>query len=431
MTVKRMVIVGGGAGGLALASKLGRKLGKRKKLDICLIDKSPIHIWKPKLHEVAVGAVDRSLDGLLYRDHGLKNGYRFMRGEVTGCDVEANKLQLAPVFAEDGELLLAEREVSYDYLVFALGSVSNTFGTPGALDNCILLDNLHNAELFHQKLLDALLQLSESEDKKLGIGIVGAGATGVELAAELFHVIDTVNEFGYQNVSDGHLDVHLIEASPKILPQLPERISARAQSLLDRIGVKLHIGVHVKEVTKEGFITHDDNLIPSDIKVWAAGVQGPEVCKNFTQLPITKRNQIQVDEFMRVKDVENVYAIGDCVELELEEGKFAPPRAQAADQMAHQLYKNFVGKFSGRRAEKAFEYRDYGSLVSLSRFSAVGNLMGNLRSGQFFVEGHVARLMYMSLYQRHLSSLFGYFSALIYRMAQKLLRWQRPKLKLH
>ncbi|WP_133406058.1 NAD(P)/FAD-dependent oxidoreductase [Parashewanella tropica] len=431
MTVKRMVIVGGGAGGLALASKLGRKLGVRKKLDICLIDKSPIHIWKPKLHEVAVGAVDRSLDGLLYRDHGLKNGYRFMRGEVTGCDVDANKLQLAPVFAEDGELLLAEREVSYDYLVFALGSVSNTFGTPGALDNCILLDNLHNAELFHQKLLDALLQLSESEDKKLGIGIVGAGATGVELAAELFHVIDTVNEFGYQNVSDGHLDVHLIEASPKILPQLPERISARAQSLLDRIGVKLHIGVHVKEVTKEGFITHDGNLIPSDIKVWAAGVQGPEVCKNFTQLPITKRNQIQVDEFMRVKGIENVYAIGDCVELELEEGKFAPPRAQAADQMAHQLYKNFVGKLSGRRAEKAFEYKDYGSLVSLSRFSAVGNLMGNLRSGQFFVEGHVARLMYMSLYQRHLSSLFGYFSALIYRMAQKLLRWQRPKLKLH
>ena len=430
MTVKKIVIVGGGAGGLALASRLGRKLGKTDKFDICLIDKSPIHLWKPKLHEVAVGAIDRSIDGLLYRDHGLKNGYRFIRGEFTGCDVEAKQIQLAPVHAQDGELLLASRTIDYDYMVLALGSVSNTFGTPGAHEHCIFLDNLQSAELFHQKLLDALLQLSESEEKKLSIGIVGAGATGVELAAELFHVIDSVKDFGYDNVSDGHLDVHLIEASPKILPQLPERISARAQSLLDRIGVKLHIGVQVQEVTKDGFITHDGNLIPANIKVWAAGVKGPDICGSLTQLPVTKRNQIEVDRFMKVAGVEDVYVIGDCAAMELQDGKMSPPRAQSADQMAHRLYKNLVNKFNGRN-ESEFVYKDYGSLVSLSRFSAVGNLMGSLRSGEFFVEGHIARIMYMSLYQRHLSSLYGYFSALIYRLAQKLLRWHRPKLKLH
>ncbi|MCL1079512.1 NAD(P)/FAD-dependent oxidoreductase [Parashewanella spongiae] len=430
MTVKKIVIVGGGAGGLALASKLGRRLGHKADFDICLVDKSPIHIWKPKLHEVAVGAIDKSIDGLLYRDHSLKNGYRFIRGEIENCDHSNNTFQLAPVYAADGELLLATRTIEYDFLVLALGSVSNTFGTKGADEHCILLDNLNSAELFHQKLLDALLQLSESADKKVSIGIVGAGATGVELAAELFHVIESVKEFGYVNVTQHHLDVHLLEASPKILPQLPEKVSARAQSLLDRIGIKLHIGVQVKEISKEGFITHDGNTVPADIKVWAAGVKGPDVFSQFTTLPVTKRNQIEVDSFMKAIGTENVFAIGDCAELKLADGSFVPPRAQAADQMAQQLYKNLIKRFTGRK-QKPFEYRDYGSLVSLSRFSAVGNLMGSLRSGQFFVEGHLARVMYMSLYQRHLSSLFGWFSAIIYRMAKKMLRWHRPKLKLH
>lgn len=413
-----------------MASKLGRRLGRKTGFDICLVDKSPIHIWKPKLHEVAVGAIDKSIDGLLYRDHSLKNGYRFIRGEIEDCDHQNKTFQLAPVYAEDGEQLIASRTLEYDFLVLALGSVSNTFGTKGADEHCILLDNLVNAEFFHKKLLDALLQLSESPDKKVSIGIVGAGATGVELAAELFHVIESVKEFGYVNVTHHHLDVHLLEASPKILPQLPEKVSARAQSLLDRIGIKLHLEVQVKEVSKAGFVTHDGNTVLANIKVWAAGVKGPNVFSQFTSLPITKRNQVEVDSFMQAVGTENVFAIGDCAELKLPDGSFAPPRAQAADQMAQQLYNNLINQFTGRK-QKPFEYRDYGSLVSLSRFSAVGNLMGSMRSGEFFVEGHVARIMYMSLYQRHLSSLFGWFSAIVYRIAQKMLRWHRPKLKLH
>ena len=429
MGEKRIVIVGGGAGGLALASKLGRKLGHKEEFDICLVDKSPIHIWKPKLHEVAVGVIDQSFDGLLYRDHGLKNGYRYVRGEIEGCDPTAKTIQLAPVVSDEGEQLLANRQIAYDYLVLALGSVSNTFNTLGAEENCIFLDNLVSAELFHHKLLDALLQLNETQTK-LSIGIVGAGATGVELAAELHHVIDSVKEYGYLNISKHHLDVHLIEASPKILPQLPERVSARAQSVLDKIGIKLHLGVQVKQVTPEGFITQDGDIIEASLKVWAAGVKGPAVCAKFTELPITARNQIDVDACMRVKGQHDVYAIGDCAALILDSGKPVPPRAQSADQMADCLYKNILNRLQDK-AEMPFVYRDYGSLVSLSRFSAVGNLMGNLRSGDFFIEGHVARFMYISLYQRHLASLYGWFSALVYRFAQKLLKWHRPKLKLH
>ncbi|MGB0893847.1 MAG: NAD(P)/FAD-dependent oxidoreductase [Parashewanella sp.] len=429
MTKKRVVIVGGGAGGLALASKLGRKSGKKQGVDVCLIDKSPIHIWKPKLHEVAVGAIDRSIDGLLYRDHGLKNGYRFIRGELENVDSDNKTIQLSPVNTEGGEQLLASRTIEYDTLVLALGSVSNTFNTKGTMEHCILLDNLDSAELFHQKLLDALLLLSETPDKKLSIGIVGAGATGVELAAEIHHVIETVKEFGYVNVTKDHLDVHILEASPKILPQLSERVSTKAQILLNKIGIKLHLNTQVKEVTKEGFVTQQGELIHSDIKVWAAGVKGPNVCQNFKSLPVTSRNQIEVDELLQAKGIEDVFVIGDCAALIIND-KPIPPRAQAADQMADCLYKNILNKIKGREP-KAFVYKDYGSLVSLSHFSAVGNLMGSLRSGEFFVEGYIARVMYLSLYQRHLSSLFGYFSAMIFRLAQKLLRWHRPKLKLH
>lgn len=429
MGTKRIVIVGGGAGGLALASMLGRKLGRKGKADILLIDRSPIHIWKPKLHEVAVGVIDQSIEGLLYRDHGLKNGYRYQRGALEALDPDAKTIQLSALYGDNNELLMGPRVIEYDYLVLALGGVSNSFNTPGADENCIFLDNLESAERFHRRLLDGLMLLNETQTR-LSIGIVGAGATGVELAAELHHVVESVKEFGYQNISKQHLDIHLVEASPKILPQLPDRVSGRAQAVLDKIGVHLHLGVQVKEVTKEGFITQDGTLIEAHIKVWAAGVKGPDVFADLTKLPITPRNQVEVDACMRVKGHRDIYAMGDCAQLILASGKPVPPRAQAASQMAETLYRNILNRLKDK-AEVPFEYHDYGSLVSLSRFSAVGNLMGNLRSGDFFIEGHVARFMYLSLYHRHLASLFGWFSAMVYRLAQKLLRWQRPKLKLH
>ncbi|QSX32867.1 NAD(P)/FAD-dependent oxidoreductase [Shewanella avicenniae] len=429
MTAKRIVIVGGGAGGLALASKLGRKLGLSGEAEICLIDKSPVHIWKPKLHEVAVGVIDQSVEGLLYRDHGLKNGYRFLRGEINDCNPQKKCVYLSRVLNDEGEELLGEREVSYDYLVLAIGSVSNSFNTPGAEQHCIFLDSLESANLFHKKLLDELLLLDETNEK-LSIGIVGAGATGVELAAELHHVLESVKEYGYLNIDKSHLEIHLVEAAQKILPALPDKVSARAQTVLDHIGVRLHIGVQVKEVVKEGFITPDNVLINCGLKVWAAGVKGPDALQRFTALPINKRNQVEVDACMRVKGHECIYAIGDCAMLIQESGKPVPPRAQAASQMAECLFQNLLNRMKGK-AENPFEYRDYGSLVSLSRFSAVGNLMGNLRSRSLFIEGYVARMMYLSLYQRHLGSLYGWFSAAVFSLAQRLLKWQRPKLKLH
>lgn len=109
------MIVGGGAAGLALASKLGRKWGGSDVVDVCLIDKSPIHIWKPKLHEVAVGVIDQSIEGLLYRDHGLKNGYRYIRGEIEQCEPDAKSIQLAAVYNDEGELLLEQRQINYDF----------------------------------------------------------------------------------------------------------------------------------------------------------------------------------------------------------------------------------------------------------------------------------------------------------------------------
>ncbi len=429
MSTKRIVIVGGGAGGLALAAKLGRKLGHSGQVDICLIDKSPIHIWKPKLHEVAVGIIDQSIEGLLYRDHGMKNGYRFIRGEVEHCDPDAKTVQLAPILDDKGQVLLEQRQLDFDYLVLALGGTANSFDTHGAKQHCIFLDSLENANTFHRQLIDTLLRVNETGEK-LSIGIVGAGATGVELAAELNNVIESVREYGYLNVAKRHLDIHLIEASPKILPLLSSKVSGRAQSVLDKIGVRLHLGVSVKEVTEEGFVTQYDDLISAEIKVWAAGVKGPEVFSNFTKFPITELNQIDVDAFMHVKGYYDIYAIGDCAHFEMANGQSVPPRAQAAAQMADTLCTNLIQRMQNK-PEMPFAYKDYGSLVSLSRFSALGNLMGNLRSGTFFVEGFWARYMYNSLYQQHFASLYGWFSSRVYRLAQKLLRWKRPKLKLH
>ncbi|MFP8965722.1 NAD(P)/FAD-dependent oxidoreductase [Pokkaliibacter sp. CJK22405] len=430
-----IVIVGGGAGGLELATHLGKKLGRKKKANITLVDRSQSHIWKPLLHEVATGALDSGIDEVSYRGHAAKHHFHFQLGAMTALSREERHLTLAPVLDSDGDTVVPARKLHYDYLVMALGSQSNDFGTPGVSRHCSFLDSREQAERFRQRLLNHFLRLSvqqASEDQlqDLNIAIVGAGATGVELAAELRNAAGSVESFGFQGIDPGHINITLVEAGPRILPALSERISQSAHKELTKLGVDVRTATMITEASKEGLMTKEDGLIKADIAVWAAGIKAPVFLKELDGLETNKLNQLVTESTLHTTRDHRIYAIGDCAGCPMGENKWVPPRAQAAHQMASLVAENLIRQLEGKEL-KAFHYKDHGSLVSLSRFKTVGNLMGNLTSGSFFIEGHLARFAYISLYRMHQMALHGLPSTVLKAIVDRIHKVIRPRLKLH
>ncbi len=340
--LKKIVIVGGGAGGLEMATQLGHKLGRKKKAKITLVDRNHSHLWKPLLHEVATGSLDEGVDALSYLAHARNHGFQFQLGSVIDIDREAKTITIAELRDEKGELLVPERKIAYDTLVMALGSTSNDFNTPGVKENCIFLDNPHQARRFHQEMLNLFLKYSAN-----------LGANG------------KVGEY-----------------------------------------------------------------IEADLMVWAAGIKAPDFLKDIGGLETNRINQLVVEPTLQTTRDPDIYAIGDCASCPRPEGGFVPPRAQAAHQMATCAMNNILAQMNGKPL-KNYQYKDHGSLVSLSNFSTVGSLMGNLTRGSMMIEGRIARFVYISLYRMHQIALHGYFKTGLMMLVGSINRVIRPRLKLH
>lgn len=432
ITTPKVVIIGGGAGGLELATQLGHKLGKKNQADILLVDKNRTHIWKPLLHEVATGSIDPDLDGVVYSAHAAKHYYRFQLGTFCNIDQSNKTITLAALHDELDHIILPERKVKYDHLVIAIGSVSNDFNTPGIKEHCYFLDSNQQAERFQHTLLDSFTRLHQDDNQQqsLNIAIVGGGATGVELSAELYHVSDLLKLYGLTNMTAKRLHIHLIEAGPRILPALPERIATSAKRELLKLGVNVRENTQVKAATENGFITKDDEHIDANIMLWAAGVKAPDFIKELGIFELTRSNQIQVNQFLQSSVDGSIFVLGDCCAFTQADGKQVPPRAQSAHQMAQCVEKNIIATLKHRPLSN-FKYSDHGSLVNLSRYSTVGNLMGNLTSNSFFIEGKIARFVYVSLYRMHQQAIHGSAKTIALWISEKILRVVRPKMKLH
>lgn len=430
-----IVIIGGGAGGAELATQLGRKFGKRKKANITLIDRNNTHLWKPLLHEVASGSLDMGVDSLSYRAHAYNHHFNFKLGTLSHIDRDAKEITLAPLNDDEGKAVLPERKLGYDILVLAIGSVTNDFGTPGVRENAIFLDAPAQAERFHRKLLNGLLKLNRTalteDNAAYRIAIVGGGATGVELSAELHHTFNTMKAYGLNELKSEQLKISLIEAGPRILPALPERISASAHKELVELGVAVRTNTLVAQSQPNQFITKEDETIEADILVWAAGVKVPDHFNNMAELETNRINQWLVKGTLQTTVDDSIYAIGDCCACAMPDGKQVPPRAQSAHQMASHAFKNISKQMQGRDDLTEYEYVDYGSLVNLSRYSTVGSLMGNLTRGSMMIEGRIARFMYVSLYRMHQLALHGWFRTGLRMLSDSINKVIRPRLKLH
>ena len=438
MTQKKLqiVIVGGGVAGLELARRLGAKYGRRRH-DIILVERNRTHIWKPLLHEVAAGSLDANLDEVGYRSHCHRWGYRFFLGTLEALDRQSRTITIAPLLDDDGSQLIAAHTIRYDYLVLAMGSVTNDFGTLGVRENCMFLDDRAEADRFRNRLLNHCLRVSRlmtddpDSDAHVNIAIVGGGATGVELSAELFNAAAALRHYGLEVFDESRLQVTLLEAGPRILPSLPERLAEAAKEELEALGVRVLTGTKVTEVTPEAILTADGGRVAAELRIWAAGVKGSATLDEIGGLETTSNCQLVVRPTLQATRDDRIFAIGDCCSFTPEGAdRPVPPRAQAAHQMASAAFANLVRLMDGREL-RPFRYKDHGSLVSLSRFSTVGSLMGNLIGGRMAIEGRLARFVYTSLYRMHLIAVHGWLRGLVLIAIGQVNAVVRPRLKLH
>jgi NADH dehydrogenase len=431
----QVVIVGGGAAGLELATTLGKKLGNKGLADITLIDASRTHIWKPLLHEIAAGTLDSAEDKLEYMAQARWNHFHYRLGRMTGLDRERQEVCVAATYSDEGNEIIPERRFHYDTLVIAVGSLSNDFGIKGVKEHCLFLDTTAQAERFQQKLLNCMLKAHTQgkpiAEGQLDLAIVGAGATGVELAAQIHRVTRLLSAYGLDAIDpDKHIRIHVIEAGPRILPSLPPRLSDAAQRELSRLGVTIHVNQRVVEIKEDEIVTAEGSVIPAAIKVWAAGIKAPDFLREIAGLETNRINQLVVKRNLQTTLDENIFAIGDCAACPLDDqGNTVPPRAQAAHQQAATLAKSIRHRLKGQ-PPLDYTYRDYGSLVALGRYSTVGSLMGGL-IGNMMVSGHIALFVYLSLYKMHQAALYGWPRAILISFLQFLRKGIDPQVKLH
>jgi len=435
-TPPRIVVVGGGAGGLELATRLGDRLGRRGKAIVRLVEKTRAHLWKPLLHEIAAGSMDVGRHELDYLAQAHWHGFRYRFGEMVGLDRKAGRVMLAATIDEDGREITPERTVGYDTLVIAIGSVSNDFGTPGVKEHAIMLDTTSAAEKFNRRLVNACMrahaQPGPVRPGQLHVAIIGAGATGTELAAELHHTARGVVAYGLDKIDpEKDIRITLIEAAPRILPALPERISKATSAILERLGVDVRAGAKVMQVEADGVVLAGGDKILADLVVWSAGVRGPDVLKDLDGLEATGANQLVVGPTLQTTRDPKIFAIGDCASLTLPGAKRPlPPRAQVAHQQASHLRRQLERQLAGEPLQP-FAYHDYGSLVSLGQYSTIGSLMGFVLGKNLFVEGLFARFMYRSLYKMHEMALHGPAKVSLDTASRLLTRRTEPPVKLH
>jgi NADH dehydrogenase len=434
----QVVVVGGGAGGLELATRLGDRLGRRGRAAVTLVEKTRAHFWKPHLHEIAAGSMDLGSYETNYLAQSHWHRFRYRIGEMTGLDRAHRLIQVAPFVDEDGDQVTPARSIRYDTLVIAVGSLTHDFGVPGVSDYAIRLDTPAQAARFHRRLVNACIrahaQRSPLRPGQLQVILIGAGATGVELAAELHRTTRTLVSYGLDRIDpDKDIRLILLEAAPRILPALPERLAQGATRLLEELGVRVRTSSRVKAVLPDGVRLADDEFIPAELVVWAAGVKAPEFLRNLDGLETNSINQLLVTPALQTTRDARVLAIGDCAAcpwLGAEPGRMVPPRAQAAHQQASHMVGQVERLLDGRPL-RPWRYRDFGSLVSLGKYSTVGNLMGSLVGGNLWVEGHFARLMYLSLYKMHELALHGVWKVALDTLARLITRRTEPHVKLH
>jgi NADH dehydrogenase len=400
------------------------------------VDCARTHLWKPMLHSVAAGSIDPGEYEVNYLAQAHWHGFHYRFGEMVGLDRAAKLVRLAAMFDDEGRQITPPRSVRYDTLIIAIGSITNDFGTPGVAEYAVQLETPAHAERFNRLLVNACIRAQTQEAPvragQLHLAIIGAGATGTELAAELHRTTREVVAFGLDRINpERDIRIVLVEAADRILPGLSKRISETAQRLLGNLGVEVRSGARVTKVAPDGVQLADGSFIPSELVVWTAGVKAPEVLRDLDGLEVNRISQLVVEATLRTTRDHHIFAIGDCAACPRRgQPTPVPPRAQAAHQEAAHMVQQIERQLLGKPLSP-YTYRDFGSLVSIGNYSAAGNLMGFLFGRSIFIEGLFARVMYRSLRIMHERAVSGFLRTALGLLARGFSRRTGPQVKLH
>ncbi|MFI4819181.1 MAG: NAD(P)/FAD-dependent oxidoreductase [Enterobacterales bacterium] len=430
--IKKIVIIGGGVGGLKLSTNLGRKLKKNKKINIILIDKNPNYVWKPLLHEVASGYIDENINSLNYLYHAKNNYFKFEIGKMINVDRFNKKVLLGEIFDDNGKLISKKRIIQYDILVISIGSISNDFNIKGVKENCKFLDDIKQAKNLNKDIINIFnkFYFKKKIKKNIKISIIGGGATGVELSAEMLNTFNEFKKYKSNNCNKNLLKITLLEASNSILPSLPKKLSCYVNNELKNIGINISTNTTVIKVDSCGLYTKNNKYIKSDIMIWTAGIKAPDLIKKISGLEINNINQIIVKNTLQTTVDSSIFAIGDCSHCVCNNGIISPPRAQSANQMSFILYKNILSIIKNKSL-KSYNYKDSGTFISLSKFNAFGILINNFIKKNIFLKGKIARIFYLIIYRIYQLSIYGYIKTILIIVNDIINKKIRPYVKLY
>lgn len=384
----RVVIIGGGVAGMETAMTLGRS--RHRDIETTLIDKGAVHYWKPMLHEFAAGTGEESRDCTTFVEASRRFGFRFIQSSLSSVDREKHEIRLAN-----------DEIVPYDMLVVALGSRSNDFGIEGVMKNCTFIDSLPDASAFHEKFRAAFRD-AVANNRKLEVGIVGGGATGTQLAAELCSAVDMAPGYG-KEARRNMLRLSLIETGKRILPAFPERVSNDARKQLEALGVSVLTEAMVTSVDEQGFHLKDGRVIPAELRVWAAGVRASAATELFEGLEIARGGQIVVNHHMQSTSDTSIFALGDCARINDEP---LPATAQVARQQGIYLGRAIPVIAQGREPS-TFVYRDRGAVVSLGDYNGWGMVGTSTSFGGGFLRGLAPRWLHDLIFRQHQIGVMG------------------------
>lgn len=425
---KRILIVGGGVAGVELATDLGRLSKRHALFAVTLLDAESAHIWKPMLHTIAAGTRDVYQQQVAYAAQAHVAGFSYQPGAMCALDRERREIEVGSLMHPDGRTLLPPRRIGYDVLVMAVGSRANDFGTPGVKELCWTIDSRTQAEHFNRELRIRILQ-SAAAGTDLHVGIVGGGATGVELAAELVQLAEAAEGYGAKGAT-AHIKISLLEAGERLLAAFPPDISEATLLKLRQLGVDVRLGANVEAAEEGGFRLANGELIPGALKVWAAGVKAANFLHELGALETTRGNQLVVTPTLQTTRDPSIFAVGDCASQKLPDRERAlPPTAQVAHQHAKHLVDHLPNWLRGKPIP-AFVYHDFGSLVSLAQYDGYGSLgkFGFFKGRS--IKGRLAQWSHAALYRGHQVRIHGFWKGGLIWFIDRLNLRLRPSIRL-
>jgi len=378
MNKPKVVILGGGFGGLAAARAL------YKSAEVTVVDRHNFQTFLPLLYQVSTAGL--AADHVAYPIRGAlrKTNIKFRMGSPISIDHKNKEVKL-----DSSEVL------KFDHLIVALGSVSADFGIPGVTEFALGMKTVHEALTIRAEIMRRFEDLCRFEDEtKLSISVIGGGPTGVEMAGAIAELIRGPLKSDQANAA-AHIQVSLIEAGPRLLPPFAPSLSERTKKDLEKLGVKVLLNTAVKAIEHRKIILKDDSVLSSEITIWAAGVKGSDAMAQLN-LP-TNGNRVAVEPTMQVKNYPNIWALGDIAGALGKDGRPLPMVAPVAIQQGKFIAKQ-IARLIANKPLTDFKYLDKGSMATIGRNKAIVQVKG------LKISGPIAWLIWLWL---HLFYLLG------------------------